>query len=228
MIAPLLRHILVATDFSTCAAQAWDYAIFLAGATSSRLTLMHVLEGFPEIGRLSADGESEGREAVARRQLEEALRRATDAGVTAQWAIDAGIPSQQITTMAKESNADLVVLGTHGRTALEHVLLGSTVERVVKTAACPVLVIRSCPDDSRATPLVRRILAAVDFSVPSLDAVEYAARLAEKFNARLTLVHVLEPLYYDLDLGLGGIDNEAKTREQWKQRLTDLADRLEG
>jgi hypothetical protein len=69
---------------------------------------------------------------------------------------------------------------------------------------------------------IRHILAPLDFSSPSLDAVEYAIQLANGLGATVTLMHVLEPVCYDLDCGLGVVEQEARKRDHWNRQLAEL------
>jgi nucleotide-binding universal stress UspA family protein len=142
-----------------------------------------------------------------------------------------GVPSRQINLAARESGVDLVVLGTQGRRNLLYGLVGSTAERVIKEGPCPVLAVPKLGDEAArpiaetAPPIpIRHILAPVDFSGPSLDSLEYAIQLANGLGAKVTLVHVLEPVYYDLECGLGPIEQEVRKRDHWKKQLTELTD----
>ncbi|MGH7229845.1 MAG: universal stress protein [Nitrospiraceae bacterium] len=232
MSTPLVRQILSATDFSESAINAQDYAVFLARAYEAKLQVVHVSER-PLWFRPSAPAAlylEQAREEAALQlvQLEKHLVESGLAG--AQCRLVLGIPSEQINAQAREMAADLVVVGTHGRTGLDHILLGSTAERVIKGAPCPVLAVpiirdRNLEGDggSRTTPSMQRILAALDFSSPSLDAVEYAIQVANHFGAAMTLLHVLEPVYHDLDLGLGTSEQECQKRDHWRTQLAELA-----
>ena len=112
-----------------------------------------------------------------------------------------GRPYQEICKLAAEIDADLIVLPTHGYTGLKHVVLGSTAERVVRFAPCPVLVLRGTKyqttvlDDLAGMTefKVGQILAPVDFSSCSLAGVRYAARLARSTGASLRLLHAVYP-----------------------------------
>ena len=98
--------------------------------------------------------------------------------------------------MAGEIDADLIALSTRGYSGLKHLLLGSTAERVVRNAPCPVLVTRKRKQKSKAngkTFAVRTILVPTDFSQCSLVGTEYAAFLAKKLDATLRLFHAMYP-----------------------------------
>lgn len=129
------REILVATDFSISGAAAVEAAVAYARALGARLHLLHVdtAPGARDVGAL----------------LREAAARAGDVPVTV--ATTGGDPAQEILRYARRHAIDLVVVGTHGRTGVTRVLLGSVAERVVRGAACPVLVV-PLPRPALATP----------------------------------------------------------------------------
>jgi nucleotide-binding universal stress UspA family protein len=85
-----------------------------------------------------------GVRAQASREMDGLLRRAVDAGVRASAAImETGVPADEIVRAAEQAKTDLLVLGTHGRTGVARLVLGSVAARVVATAACPVLTVRA-------------------------------------------------------------------------------------
>jgi nucleotide-binding universal stress UspA family protein len=96
--------------------------------------------------------------------------------------------------LAEAEAADMVVLGTHGRSGFEHMVLGSVAEKVVRKARCPVMTIPPVASDAtKAVPaLFHRIVAGIDFSDASLRALTYALSLAEEADAHLTLLRVVE------------------------------------
>ena len=141
------QHILVPLDFSPDADQTLDYAITLARRLQARLTLLHVIAPLPTI-TMDMDGnvlstyldalETESTDTMA------AYRdRVTQAGLPCNVAVVLGTPFQVIIDTARTGRVDLIVMGTHGRTGLRHVLLGSVAERVVQLAPCSVLVVRA-------------------------------------------------------------------------------------
>jgi nucleotide-binding universal stress UspA family protein len=150
-----IQHMLVPTDFSPYADCALDYAITLAPPLQARLTLLHVIHLTPwamgDIPVSSLEAYLHGLEADAQRQMQAARERVQHAGLPCDSAIVEGVPYQTIVDLAGTRAVDLIVMGTHGRTGLAHVLLGSVAERVVRLAPCPVLVTRGTPDTPAAS-----------------------------------------------------------------------------
>lgn len=223
MKTTLVRQILLATDFSESALKAQDYAVFLARAYAAKLQIFHVSER-PLWFRPSAPASlylEQAREEAALQlvQLEKHLVESGLAG--AQCRLVLGIPSEEVKKAAQEIGADVVVVGTRGRTVLDAILLGSTAERVIKDAPCPVLAIPTSPG-TRPTPSIQHVMAPLDFSSPSLDAVEYAIQVANHFGARMTLVHVLEPIYYGAELGLQSVEAKWQKWVHWRTQLDQL------
>jgi nucleotide-binding universal stress UspA family protein len=141
-----VHHILVPIDFSTYAEQALDYAITLGKQLQARVTLLHVIQpplvAGADMGAWPSQTYIEELEAAITSDLEGYLARVTTAGLQGEMVVVHGTPFQEIINTAKARQVDLIVMGTHGRTGLTHVLLGSVAERVVRQAPCPVLVVR--------------------------------------------------------------------------------------
>jgi nucleotide-binding universal stress UspA family protein len=143
-----LKTVLVATDFSEPSEVAVRYGRALADAFHASLHILHVVPDSMALpwatmadGLAMADVQRQWeREANERlqRMLPESEREALHATLVTR----AGDPVRQITSYALETSADLVVLGTHGRGPVAHMLMGSVAERVVRTAPCPVLTVR--------------------------------------------------------------------------------------
>ena len=141
-----VHHVLVPLDFSTYAEQALDYAIALAQKLQARVTLLHVIQP-PEVVKVEggiwpSSTFLQDLEAAVTRDMEGYLARVTAAGLAGEIAVVHGVPFQEILDTAKARQVDLIIMGTHGRTGLSHVLLGSVAEKVVRLAPCPVLVAR--------------------------------------------------------------------------------------
>ena len=163
-----LKNILVATDFSEPSVVALDDGRDLARSYSAALHVIHVIENRlalhrPEIGVAYAEIE---------RHIEAAVRRDLDAALTADdhqtlnprtVILRASNVSHSITEYAKDNAIDLIVVGTHGRGAIQRFLIGSVADRVMRTAPCPVLTVRT---DER------------DFIVPEASAVSVDASRA--------------------------------------------------
>ena len=136
-----IRTILLATDLTAASREATDRAIDLAGRLEARLLMVNVLEK----RRLSGGGAHE-RVDQARSERETLLvktvRTARDAGVNAEFLLWDGDPGDAIAAAAEAEHADLVVVGTRGRSGAERMLLGSVSDHVVRHAECPVLVVR--------------------------------------------------------------------------------------
>lgn len=140
------QRFLVPIDFSDYADQALDYAIGLARKLDARLILLHVIPPLPlggvDMGVALPYTYIQDLEAEISTSMHACLERVTKAGLEGEVAIVHGVPFHEIIEMAKAQHADLIVMGTHGRTGLQHVLLGSVAEKVVRLAPCPVLVAR--------------------------------------------------------------------------------------
>jgi nucleotide-binding universal stress UspA family protein len=167
---------------------------------------------------------------TASSQLVDLKGRAERRGIVVKTRVATGIPSEEVIVAARAEDSDLIVVGTRGKTGLAHVLLGSTAERVIRGAPCPVLTVRMEQADAEqkegapSMPVtLERILVPVDFSDCSLDALEYAAGMAQQAKASVMLLHVLEPVSYGLDFDLGHIRSREDVRESWTKRLEELA-----
>lgn len=193
-----VRIVLCPTDFSDYSARALRHATFLSRWFESRLSVLHVIPyvipaGVGDMPYLPAPRTSSA--AVRENELRE-LRRfaalAEEEGATVEAEIREGDPAHEISTWTAESPAGLVVMGTHGRTGLERLLLGSVTEEVLRRAACPVLTVARTTD--RQPGVFRRILCATDLRDVSANTIDFALSLAEEGESELVLVHVLEGL----------------------------------
>ena len=136
-----IHHILAPTDFSVYANQAVTSAFELAQVCGAKLSLLHVIE-VPvyaiEVALPLADLEQDARQSLAR-----LLPEAAAAHVEVTRLVELGVPYHKILEVARAEHVDLIVMATHGRTGLGHLVLGSVAERIVRLAPCPVLTIRS-------------------------------------------------------------------------------------
>jgi nucleotide-binding universal stress UspA family protein len=142
------RKILVPVDFSACSAEAVRSAADVATHYGAELCLINVYEpinyALPGNYPFYVPGQLEGILAECGKQLATAKKDAEAAGVArAQTQQLQGIPATEIVEFAKKHDFDLIVMGTHGRTGLQHVLIGSVAEKVVRKAPCAVLTVRA-------------------------------------------------------------------------------------
>ena len=225
----MLHRILFATDFSQGAQHAQAYAAFFAHTFGAELKIIHVFEVYPSA--LYADPWTNPlllepiRDEVSR-NLDELTANVRRCGVQAMSLHALGIASEQLIEAARKEAVDLVIVGTQGRTGLEHILLGSTAERVVKGAPCPVMTVRSSTTiPSHDTPItIKRILAPIDFSDCSLDALEYTIQIAKRFEASVTILHMLEWVSVGLDFSATEVAEGGRVRRERESRVGELAD----
>lgn len=143
----MFKTILFATDFSESSDHAFQYALSLARKFESRLGIIHVisepvdLRGF-YVPHISFDKLEEEIEQGALKMMEKFCHTHVQDYANVESFVVPGIPYDEIIKKAVEINADLIVVGTHGRTGLDHVLFGSTAEKVVRKSAVPVMTIR--------------------------------------------------------------------------------------
>jgi nucleotide-binding universal stress UspA family protein len=138
-------NILVPTDFGESARQAADLAVGMATTFESKLTLVHGFEvpAYAYSGlNMSTVDYLNPIEDAARKQLEEELARVSEQWPRSSALFLKGAPWQGILQACEEVHPDLIVMGTHGRKGLSHILLGSVAERVVRLAPVPVLIAR--------------------------------------------------------------------------------------
>jgi universal stress protein A len=145
-ITMTIHHVLVPIDFSPYAEQALDYAIALAQRLQARVTLLHVIEpplvAGADMGAWPSPAFVDELEVAITSDMESYLTRVTSAGLAGEMTVVHGVPFQEILDTAKARQVDLIIMGTHGRTGLSHVLSGSVTEKVVRLAPCPVLIAR--------------------------------------------------------------------------------------
>jgi nucleotide-binding universal stress UspA family protein len=137
------RKILVATDFSPGSDEALDRAIEIAKSSTAKVEIIHVIELAEEypFGLIYLDADSGALYTHVDHELARRADRLRQAGLEADTKIAEGNASSEIAKRGRELGADLIVVGTHGRTGRAHAMLGSVAERVVRRASCPVLTV---------------------------------------------------------------------------------------
>lgn len=143
-----IKSILCPVDFSDSSDHALTYAIALAQSYEATLKLLHVVQpplmsvpGDPMVPEFSSEV-MEDITAASQRRLDEIAAKTREQVASVETKIATGSPFVEIITFAKDQNVDLIVVGTHGRTGLAHVMIGSVAEKVVRKAPCPVLTVK--------------------------------------------------------------------------------------
>ena len=142
----MIAHVLVPTDFSETADAAARYGCELAARVGARVTLVHVFSpgvvALPDAVYAPTEEELQILQQAAEAELDAAAARLAPLGAAIDRVALPGMASDEIVGMARQRHADLIVMGTHGRRGLSHLLLGSVAERVLRAAPCPVLTLR--------------------------------------------------------------------------------------
>lgn len=195
-----IERVLCAVDFSEFSRHALDDALAVAHWYDAELTVIHVVPlvpssavADPAVASVPIVHLEERDVADATAELRDFVGTAAAPSDRIKSAVLVGAVVPRILDQARECRADLLVVGTHGRSGFERFLLGSVSERVLRKAPCPVLTVpgqveRVPPD----TVPFKRIVCAVDFSEASLGALEYALSLARASDGQMTVVHALE------------------------------------
>jgi nucleotide-binding universal stress UspA family protein len=188
-----IKRILCPVDFSEFSRHALDHAAAVAHWYEARLAVLHVVPNTPvmDVPPLELDD-------ATRASVVDHLTRFTQ-GVPRRVQLDLRVEAApdihaEILAQAASMGADLLVLGSHGRSGVRRWWLGSVAEKLMRSAVCPVMVVPARAPDVPPDSPVRfgRIVCPVDFSDGSLLAFEHALRMAEESDAELTVLHVIE------------------------------------
>ena len=191
-----IDRILCPVDLSDCSHHALRHALALAAAHRARITILHVFDAphaalmpwmgadFPLPGRIQAEEVAEH----VRLFCGQSLDSQKD---VVEIVASEGVAAAEIVRMAEELCADLLVMGTHGRSGVERLVLGSVTETVLRSTTVPVMTIPS-PARQPATTSYRTILCPVNFSAASIHGLNYALALAQDEHAQVILLHVIE------------------------------------
>ena len=188
-----ITHVLCPIDFSDTSQHALAHAAAIARWYEARLTVLYVFVNLPtmEGPPLVLDHADRERLTMQMRQFAAAV----PSTVRMEFRIQEGaFAHDEIAAQITAMHADLMVLGTHGRSGFQRLFLGSVSEKVIRKATCPTLIVPPRASDVATDAPVQfhRILCPIDFSDSSFYALEYAINLAEEADARLTVLHVME------------------------------------
>ena len=187
-----LRNILFATDFSEASMHALPYAAGIARKLGSSVYLCHIVEPKPLVASAPEVAPSlyEGIEEQAATQLTALAHSPELKEIDAKTALGEGAIGDALPNLVLEKKIDLIVMGTHGRTGIRRLLLGSAVEAVCRVATCPVLTVGPGLAPRTATTL-SRILFATDLSDDSERILPYLRQMAEEYGSEITVLHVM-------------------------------------
>ena len=234
-----VRNVLFATDFSPISATALPYAAAICRRFRSTLHVVHVLSDagllmmtggvdYVSMGTIFEDAQNEAKEKLD--QISSHFET-----IPHRNYVRHGLVWRNLATIIEANDIDLVVVGTHGRTGLGKLLLGSVAEDILRHAPCPVLTVGPKVSGRARLPAfqnhgsdlapveleIRQILFATNFAGSAARAAQEAARLAEEFHSRLTLMHVMED-YSRLGSSPGPIEENLQKLRSMIPRRSDL------
>ncbi len=198
------RRILVPTDFSEIATGALEWAKLIAVRAGSEIDVLYADPFIPPPYFTSAHVDEEAQSLRRSRELavdelHQYTTRHIPRMIPSHPAVVEDLPVPAIVRWSAAQNIDLVVMGTHGRSGLNRMMLGSVTERVIRESRVPVLAVRPDPKQEQDVA-IRRILCPVNFTGVAQAAIDHASRLAHLLQAELTLLHVSESDTPEVDL----------------------------
>lgn len=192
LVSTQLKNILFTTDFSPCANAALPYARALAQLYGSTVHILHVTGAEPTVGPMGVLYDALDMDGATAHQK---IKAATDwlPGIACREVVESGRVADVVCRVVADRNIDLIIVGTHGRHALKHIVLGSVAEQIFRRASCPVLTVGPAVRNGLAKGKLGKILFATDFSPASHDALQYIVALAATKAMSLVLFHAIEP-----------------------------------
>ena len=187
-----LRNILFATDFSEASMHALPYVAGIARKLGSSAYLCHIVEPNPLVFSApeAAPALYEGMRDHAITELEALVHSTELKGLEPKTVVGEGAIGDALPNMVEDKKIDLIVMGTHGRTGVRRLLLGSAVEAVCRVATCPVLTVGPSLAPRPATTF-SRILFPTDLSDDSKRILPYLRQMAEEYQSEITILHVM-------------------------------------
>ena len=227
-----LKNILFATDFSEASQAALPYAAAIARRYDSQLHIAHIMSPASYVipsqpgGPVTIDSIHEAARTDVRQRMETLASHLKT--VPHHTYVREGEVWESLSDIIRTHEIDLLVVGTHGRTGVKKLLLGSKAEEILRLAPCPVLTVGpKVAGSARLTAIggggkdptpveisVEQIVYATDFSPESFAAAPFATSLAQEFQSKLTLLHVIEKVS-DIDCRPGPIDLALKDWRSW-------------
>ena len=224
----VIRRVLCPVDFSEPSRRALHHAVAVAGRYDCELHVLHVIQDVMPAA-IAWHAHPSPRSLTEVRHLTwnvfDEFVAPTQARPVMTQMVREGRPYCEIVDYAAEVRADLIVMATHGATGLDRVILGSTTERVLRTAGCPVMTIPSRGDEPGSADRARftHVLCAVDFAPMSLHALDYGLSLAKEDRLRTTVLHVIELPMDEESFGQGSLPLSRFIEHERHQALERLA-----
>ena len=186
-----LKNILFATDFSEASMKAFPFAASLAQKFGASIFACHIITptSLVTAAPQSAPYFYEAEYEAATKELDNILHSPQLEGIKTKALLSSGILGDALLDEINQNHIDLVVAGTHGRTGLRRLLLGSAVEGICRVATCPVLTVG--PDHPASRIKLDNILVPTDLSEESMRALPFVVRVAGAYGAKVTVLHVL-------------------------------------
>ena len=186
---PSFTRILLVTDFSDCSEAAVPFARLMAERYAARVVVAHIITGVGAAAEEAAHPAHDA-QAAAEAEMQRFLERNTLGEVPVETVIERGPVADVLATSIEKRGIDLVVVGTHGRSGVGKLLMGSVAQRIFNVAPCPVLSVSPrAGKPSGAAEKFAKILYPTDFSEESLRALPYALSLARIDGSTLVLLH---------------------------------------
>jgi len=217
-----IKKILFPTDFSECANYAFNYSLILAEKYKAELVMLHAIVMFQEDPNNPDYRFPDLTESY--KTIEKASHKEFDR-LCSKWkklkikkvVVRGFSPAEEILQYAEDKKIDLIVMGTHGRSAISRFFLGSTAEKVVRFSICPVITLREEPKEFIKTRRYGRILFPTDYSEYAQKALKWAVELTKDYGSELDVLHVIEqnipPQYYSAGISsIFELDRELKKR----------------
>lgn len=235
------NKILVPVDFSEYSEYALTYANAFVQKFGGTIDCIHVVDmGFMNDGAVdgvyvsSADlhRSTEGIKAEAQKHLDHFVKKEHLLGTEITPHLASGHAAEEITTLADDIGSDIIIMATHGRSGLDHLVFGSTCDKVVRTSSIPVLAIKhpeheALNDDGSLK--IASILCPIDFSEFSHSAVPIAAMIAGGLGAKLTLAHVVDARFdYPEWTAQVAINNSQELAKSAEENLKAAAADIDG
>jgi nucleotide-binding universal stress UspA family protein len=228
-----IRLVLCPIDFSTVSVRAYRHALSVAEHYHAKLVALHIVEQwrYPSatfaVSAAALNAFYQELDGTGWRRLREFVKDHTHDEIQPELLVERGIAPDQILSSAQTRKADAIVMGTHGKRGFDRLVLGSTTDRVMRTAPCPVMVIppqdsMTAGDELHSVRRLRRILFCADFSENSEAALEYAISIAAEYDAELTLLHVVDPSFPRDDVE----EATARTMKQLDMLIPAKSDRV--